>query len=464
MNSLICGLRLGFATNSSSSHSIVLHDKSAKGLSSDVQNSWGWEDFQLASNKEKRRYICAQICQTLGEEVAQRLCPKEYKTVIKKQKDYYGGAIDHQSVMSIPDEMYAKKLLEFVEQDRIVIHGGNDNTEDMPVFEGIRLNIFDKYFSNFDLKSCVVRYDEQYKFWTIYNPKTGDKCRLNFEFDETGNKIIPAKSSIPELVDLTITDYCEKGCRYCYRKCNKDGKHASIENVKEIIDALAELGTMEIALGGGATELHPQFWEIVQYCRDKNIVPNFTTADYRFVAELTEEQIKLVGGVGLTLPRYALDYNLLHAIFKNKEWKNDGSQLHEKLSLHYVCGIEEDPRVPHLRDLLQFAEVASLTVLLLGHKGDSKKFDHDYVKILCDTKESGWSLPSISVDSAFVAQYPAIKDAAESTLYLTDIREGSFSCYIDAVKMNIAPDSYNGNFKKLDQVDAINIKDIFQTF
>ena len=38
----------------------------------------------------------------------------------------------------------------------------------------------------------------------------------------------------PELLDVAITNYCERGCSFCYRQSNRNGKHTSLANVYKV--------------------------------------------------------------------------------------------------------------------------------------------------------------------------------------------------------------------------------------
>lgn len=108
----IANIRLGFATNSSSSHSVVILPNQRDDRVHD-DNYYGWENFVLASKEEKMKYLDAQIA-----------C--HYSDNCK---------IDHQSVWSFPADIrarvaYIKCLKALLERDDVVILGGNDNGEE----------------------------------------------------------------------------------------------------------------------------------------------------------------------------------------------------------------------------------------------------------------------------------------------------------------------------------------------
>lgn len=82
----------------------------------------------------------------------------------------------------------------------------------------------------------------------------------------------------PELLDVSITNYCERECSFCYRDSSTYGKHMSMNNFEMIMEYMTETNTYQIALGGGNPNQHPNFIEILKMCREKyGIVPSYTT-------------------------------------------------------------------------------------------------------------------------------------------------------------------------------------------
>lgn len=59
--------------------------------------------------------------------------------------------------------------------------------------------------------ALVVRYDQQYDFFTEFDTVTGNKRRYRFG----DNAEVPTKATAPELLDIKITDYCPFGCAFC---------------------------------------------------------------------------------------------------------------------------------------------------------------------------------------------------------------------------------------------------------
>ena len=67
----IHNVRFGFATNSSSSHSIIMLRDGAERPDDNIpQLGYGWEEFTLASREEKLLYIAQQVRYNLPEGLA----------------------------------------------------------------------------------------------------------------------------------------------------------------------------------------------------------------------------------------------------------------------------------------------------------------------------------------------------------------------------------------------------------
>ena len=82
----------------------------------------------------------------------------------------------------------------------------------------------------------------------------------------------------PELIDLSITSYCQRSCSFCYREANATNyRHLSVEDISSVIEQAKDCGTLQIALGGGNPNEHPRFVEIVKLIREYGIVPSYTT-------------------------------------------------------------------------------------------------------------------------------------------------------------------------------------------
>lgn len=134
----------------------------------------------------------------------------------------------------------------------------------------------------------------------------------------------PFVLNFPSLIDIGIMGHCHNACKICYQGDDHQ-PHMALEDFKRIIDE-ASPHTMQVALGGrGDPNKHPNFKEILEYCREKNIVPNYTTSG----KNLTDEEIeisKLVGAVAVS------DYSEPHTYDAVRRFAAAGI----KTNIHFV--------------------------------------------------------------------------------------------------------------------------------
>ncbi len=117
------------------------------------------------------------------------------------------------------------------------------------------------------------RYDKE-KYTVVFNQATGFFARVEDE-----DAIEPIYSAHgPELLDISITNYCERSCYFCYRPLLKTGIEISIVDYEHVLKQAKECGVLQIALGGGNPNQHSDFEGILEITRDKyNIIPSYTT-------------------------------------------------------------------------------------------------------------------------------------------------------------------------------------------
>ena len=85
----------------------------------------------------------------------------------------------------------------------------------------------------------------------------------------------------PLLLDVSITNRCLRGCPFCYKNSNPQGKDISLEDYALILREAQDCGVTQIAIGGGEPTLHPNFVKILRMTCEAGIIPNYSTnGDY----------------------------------------------------------------------------------------------------------------------------------------------------------------------------------------
>ena len=105
----------------------------------------------------------------------------------------------------------------------------------------------------------------------------------------------------PELLDISITNYCERECEFCYRASNKEGKHISLDDYEKIISQAKDIGVLQVALGGGNPNQHPQFEEILKITRQYGIIPSYTTNGQGMTDSIYQATKNYCGAIAVSL-------------------------------------------------------------------------------------------------------------------------------------------------------------------
>lgn len=184
----------------------------------------------------------------------------------------------------------------------------------------------------------IKKIDKKNKFVSMFDPKTGFYARtgvINEKGVDTG--VDPFMTSYPELIDVGIMGHCKHGisglCIKSGVQCYQNGlkthhPNMSLDNFKKIVDE-CKGKTYQLALGGrGDVDQHEQFEEIVKYCRENNIVPNFTSSGLGFTDDIIRICKQYCGAVAISWYRQGHTYKAIDMLL------NAGV----KTNIHYVLG------------------------------------------------------------------------------------------------------------------------------
>lgn len=447
----IHNLRLGFACNSSSSHSLIFLPGTSDSLSSDYADQYfGWECFTLASKEIKLGYLGQQILTSLREQLGEAPAHALAMSLINNSDVNINGTVDHQSVWQFPrtyegnhlDTDFIIAFRKYLERDGVVVLGGNDNGGDHELAgKQNNFTIFDTYST-----SCVSRYDEGLKTWTIFDRSSGSKIRLDFD-EPSGNPKIPHvdvnKASLPELVDVKITDKCYFECDHCYQGSTKDAPHADNNFVQQLIKDLREAQVFEVAYGGGEPTTYPNFLNLLIETRNNNIVPNFTTRNYAFINKNIQKLMKVVGKIAFSVD-FEEEINKLEKYLLEKDNEKLNVFLYKNgnydsfITLQHVVGSAPQEQ---LEKLLKMAAKKWISVTLLGWKNTGRGSNISPYKVDWRKACSEAKVSRINIDTA-LARSSDLTDIDKRTYHTT---EGSVSCYVDAVQKRIGPSSYSNS-------------------
>jgi radical SAM protein with 4Fe4S-binding SPASM domain len=143
----------------------------------------------------------------------------------------------------------------------------------------------------------VIKRFSESNYSTLFNPNTGFFARI----EDPGQAEPFWSPHGPELLDISITNWCDKGCPFCYRKSDTAGQHMAIDDYREVLRQAKDMHVYQVALGGGNPNQHPQFPEILRLTReDFGIVPNYTTNGRGLTDEIVDATARYCGAVAVS--------------------------------------------------------------------------------------------------------------------------------------------------------------------
>jgi len=497
-------IRDGFANNSSSAHSIIYSKKNFSKMRDEQSDyGFGWENFTLVSKEAKEEYLFLLLIENLNiynksdsifykskRKIADKsdwhCLPIVYKTGNKfvlnlnrfETQDYISKVltedfkefgfdtlfsqyqylmdkncenyepIDHQSVIRFPRDStgkihvgFAKDLITYIINNEFSILGGNDNDcEDNDNAEYNDGHILINVLAQGKYDSLVVVYDSNSGDYVLQNQRKGTIIRFSFE-----NNYESKKSEFPTLVDISITSFCDKGCKFCYQSSTKSGTHSDVDFVKNVLNELKLKGCLEVVFGGGEPSTHPKFLEIVKHAKDLGLVVGVTTKNQNFLSIPNSKEI-------------LENINSIAFSCNNNTEAQQAIDLFDKISdktrnvsfyFQTILGLNS---LDSLCDMVEFIKndgtYFEKNLTLLGYKDfgfGKKQQPHNvdgWIERIKESVEAEYDQMSVGIDSIVVKKW---KDQLiESGVDYRNLvgEEGKFSCYIDCVEKKIASSSF----------------------
>jgi hypothetical protein len=423
-------------------------------VSTDESSDFGWNFFTAADEESRRNYAALLVAGTLdlsfvGEQPGDTYnnrAETEVRQLLLSRigiNPPVGGHIDHQSASDVfglpkmkgpygvdtPAWEFMQQFVNWFAKAPIVVLGGNDNDDHTHPLLRDSENEGPVDFI-YGMRG-IARKDPKYGFWTLFNRHSGTKLRINFNAENPKDVVAPpTRASLPELVDLKITDYCPFNCSFCYMGSTTKGNHADFDFVKKIIERLKEAQVFEVAIGGGEPTLHPQFPEICQAISLAGMNCNFTTKSLTWLRDPVQ-------AATIVASCTAFAYSVERA--------SDVTALYDAMvpwrrritpSVQVVVGAV---RSYDLAYILQEAKRLDIWVTLLGFKTTGRgaaypKEEYDWVEIV---QKAGYA--NIAIDTVLAKEIDG-KNVAFKGSYHT--QEGAWSFYIDATTQQAGPSSY----------------------
>jgi len=191
----LTNLRLGFATNSSSSHSITFGPDLMD--YHEVDYCFGWEHFVAKKFKAKLLYFAISLFKSIDHDTDWRegkfrineafdfviQCYPEIQNIPDWREILESGGVDHQSHVMCPLYLDDRPAIEFyrvltmpiIKAKDIAIEGGNDNVPEPLLGRPIDVYLIESFTDS----KWRIR-DEDFG-WIVFNEYYGTKLTLEYE-------------------------------------------------------------------------------------------------------------------------------------------------------------------------------------------------------------------------------------------------------------------------------------------
>lgn len=253
----------------------------------------------------------------------------------------------------------------------------------------------------------------------------------------------------PELMDISITNWCDMGCPFCYKSSTRRGQHMRLDDYKSVIDQAAEMGTFQVALGGGNPNQHPDFIEILEYTRSKGIVPNYTTNGRGFSSEILEATKRTCGAVAVSAYEpYLETEKAIRTLTENGI----------KTNVHFILdAFSIETAIEWLRATPDFLRPVN-ALIFLNYKPSGRKIYEERLLRNSDKLDEFFELATspisglkIGFDACCVSGLFARTNANTNLVDACDA--GRFSLYVSE-DMRVYPCSFQGGLAAGDQLDS----------
>jgi len=107
--------------------------------------------------------------------------------------------------------------------------------------------------------------------------------------------------SAPTEAHISVTERCPVKCTGCYLNAGPDLEHPKHnQDLERDLDALANMGVFEIALGGGEVAMHEDIIGICERIQSRGMIANLTTSGFGLTLGMVKRLAPLVGQINVS--------------------------------------------------------------------------------------------------------------------------------------------------------------------
>jgi hypothetical protein len=173
----------------------------------------------------------------------------------------------------------------------------------------------------------------------------------------TGDETATLRQRAPRVLQVAITNVCNKSCAFCYRPMDAESAW-TFDDLLALARVADRWGVLELAFGGGEPTVFPRFAELVRAVwTETGLCPSFTTNGSRLTPALLRSLRGSYGQIQLSI----YDDDDYHAVIELLAAER------ARFGLNYLV---TPARLPTLEaDVAAFAARGVRDILLLSYKG-----------------------------------------------------------------------------------------------
>ena len=215
----------------------------------------------------------------------------------------------------------------------------------------------------------------------------------------------------PLLLDVSITNRCLRGCTFCYKNAQPQGKDISLDDYSLILREAQLCGVTQIAIGGGEPTLHPHFVHILRMTREAGIIPNYSTNGDCLTDEIVDATKIYCGAMAISIYDDINSYKSLVSALSRKEIR---------INLHFILHKDNlDNYISLLTSPPEWLKQVN-AIIFLNYKPTNGRYDITlqnadpaklslFFKLVCDIKFC--SIGFDTCTSSFIEKYTDIDDS-----------------------------------------------------
>jgi len=294
----------------------------------------------------------------------------------------------------------------------------------------------------------IRRYTHEH-YCTIFNPRTGFFARI----EEPGHNEPFWSQHGPELLDISITNWCDKYCETCYRCSDESGEHMSLADYKIVMGQAKAMHAAQVALGGGNPNQHPDFVEILRLTRERfGIVPSYTTNGRGLTEDILDASLQYCGAVAVSA----------HPPFDDMIRGLDLLERHEiRTNIHFVLDCESiDTAIAWLENPPDFLNGLN-AIVFLNYKPIGRSTSPDLLLKMSDRVEFFFEIATskkqrfkIGFDSCAVSGLARFTDA--DARFYDACEAARFSMFVSE-EMKMYPCSFMENISEGARINDSNM-------